>query len=522
MFSMNATPLTLLLSALLLSTKTSAEPVSGEASSKSLQVTHNPYASLWNENEEDIAAFLRPRWKTSKLANFRKRELSHYGEGLATGKNRSKRSRGKQCSSDNGGLIQDVIDGTIHGLKHFIHHGWKHDEEWGVALMKAENSEMDNEFLVEVEFGTPKKRTKKQVLKMVFDTGSPDTWVYSPACCYAEDHTFFDPSKSRTFSNRTVVDGKPTRAPDGTPGQKFDASYGSGSTLGYMGIDTVSFSNERIQVENQTIALATSLTASRASRAMEGLMGLSAGIGSVQDGATTTPFEAMSKAGQLNQTYLSCTLVKADRETGKNGGGQYVLGEIDSSRLKGEITWTPVRSAYFWGTYFDRMSIGDVVLSQPPATTAAPIRYMIDTGSAVINLPSAMARKANQQIQGSFYTNSSQVSQHWLVPCETGTVRYERSLPETKRNKPLSIQIEGTNFTVPVEDLVFYPNSPIPSKYTGGKKNLCYSAIQEGPEEISILGLTFIKNHVVVFDQGGQTLSNRRMGVGKRSDIRYD
>ncbi len=36
---------------------------------------------------------------------------------------------------------------------------------------------------------------------------------------------------------------------------------------------------------------------------------------------------------------------------------------------------------------------------------------------------------------------------------------------------------------------------------------MCYSAFQTGPAQISILGLSFIKNHVVVLDQGGPTLN---------------
>jgi hypothetical protein len=53
---------------------------------------------------------------------------------------------------------------------------------------------------------------------------------------------------------------------------------------------------------------------------------------------------------------------------------------------------------------------------------------------------------------------------------------------------------------------------------------MCYSAFQTGPAQISIIGLSFIKNHVVVLDQGGRnlTVSARRIGLGQRKDVRYD
>ncbi|KAN0061177.1 hypothetical protein ACQY0O_006912 [Thecaphora frezii] len=506
------------------------------AASNIIPVSHQPVKALWNTDDTPICYnFLKQRFveKSNDALNFKrhKRSLSR-SDAIHDDEN----NRLPSLSDLTGGVrrivhgvlsgsLGNVVDGmlgdvedTLDSIESYTRNGWMHDKKFGVVLAKTEDNEADNEFLVNVSFGTP-----GQTLKMVLDTGSPEAWVYSPACCYANNHTFFDPSKSSTFTNRTFVKGVPVAAPKGTPGQDFNVAYSSGTaTQGYVGIDTFGFENGKFKVPGLSLGLATDLTGSRKGREMDGLIGLATGNGTTVDGGWTTAFEAMSQRGMLKQTYLTASLVKADRKTGKDGGGQYVFGEVDRSLLAGDVVWTKVLSAYFWAAYVQKMNVGNVVLAQGNGTTSNPVRYIVDTGTAIISMPPVMAKAANKKIFGSYRSDSDNVQLPWLVPCDTGLKRYERSLPHNKRNKPLQITIEGTQFSMPLEDYVFFPQYPVPASEAGGRKNMCYSAIQEGLTSVTVLGLSWIKNHVVVFDQGGPGLDKRRMAFGKRKDVKYD
>lgn len=486
-----------------------------------LDVSHEPITSLFKaDGTPSHPHFLQSRWVTSELPlDYRKRDLSGTGSKRSSKTCRADKSKPRAEDRKHHGRhsVLNTLDHLGHQVASWIEGGKYHDHSLGIVINKATDNSADNEWLVNVGFGSP-----AQSLKMVFDSGSSDTWVYSPQCCYANNHTFFDPTQSDTFHNRTLVNNLAVPAPDGTPGQAWSSTYGSGSSVsGYVGIDDFTFGQQRLTVDQLPIALVTSIKGSRAGRGMEGLVGLSAGSGSETPGEWTTPFEAMSSRGQINQTYLTATLRKANRNTGKGGGGRYVFGEIDDRLLDGDITWTRALSPYLWAGYFDKMTFGDSLLAAAPGTQDRPIRFMIDTGSAVFYLPPPIVKQINSQIAGSVVANSSSgLAFPYLVPCDTGLKRHER----TAKNPSFNLQVGGTNFTIPKEDYVFYANQPVPAAAAGGKAGMCYSAFQTGPAQISIIGLSFIKNHVVVLDQGGRnlTVSARRIGLGQRKDVRYD
>ena len=331
-------------------------------------------------------------------------------------------------------------------------------------------------------------------MQVVFDTGSPDTWVYSPECCYAQDHSFFQPSDSNTYRNRTVSSSGTARiAAKGTPGADWQIAYGGGSaTEGYIGYDTMSLANQGLRLDQQSVALATAITgASRRTRAMEGLVGLSNGASSQAPGGWTTPLESLAKDGRLSKPYLTAALVKANRRTGAGGGGNYILGGTDLSLQAGPVVWTPVTSTIYWGITYDDMQFADAGSIIPDQTTRSLI---VDTGSALINLPKAAAKQANEQLYGSQYSSALR---YWLVPCDTGLPEYEAGLEASAKNQPFVVVIEGQSFAVPPEDFVFYPNSPVPASNADGQSRMCISAFQAGPDQFAILGATFIKNHLV-------------------------
>ncbi|KAL9934534.1 hypothetical protein V8E36_006309 [Tilletia maclaganii] len=391
------------------------------------------------------------------------------------------------------------------------------DGKFGIAVASTSNEEADNEWLTTLGVGTP-----PQNLQVVLDTGSPDTWVYSPSCCYQNDRNYFKPSRSLTYSNRTVVAGQAVRARPGKPGQKWSVTYGNGYSTanGYVGIDNLTLGdsnnlrNPPLQAAELPIALITSMTgSSRAGRAMEGLVGLTPSITSDTDGGWTSPMERLISTGKLAQPYLSATLGRADRATGKNGGGRYLFGAVDNSAIRdGEsVAWVNTTSTYYWGTNYDSMRMGSTNIV-PPNTVQ---RIIIDTGSALLNLPSAITQNANNLIKGSYYDGNSGV---WLVPCKVGDADYEASLADADKTLSYWLGIAGSSFGVSPLDMVFSPNTPLVPANATSSTDYCYSAFQVGPNAVSIVGGSFLKNHMVTFDFGPPPFTARRIGFANRTD----
>ncbi|PWN44523.1 acid protease [Ceraceosorus guamensis] len=406
---------------------------------------------------------------------------------------------------------QGTSDGDI--TKRGENRRWVGDEGLGLSIARASNTQRDNEWLIEVGVGSP-----SQPIKMVVDTGSADSWMYSPSCCYGKSHHYFDPAASSTFSNRTLsTKGRPIRAASGVQGQWWSTSYAGGSgTDGYLGIDTMRIGNPSVNVPDSTIGLALAVNGQqRASRKMEGLLGFSPGALSPTRGGWVTPFEKMTRDGTLAYPVLTANLLKADRRTGKGGGGQYTFGDVKQPNMDGEMKWIDSTSTYYWGAHGAGLRMGDHHLNDDDHNK----RFILDTGSSILYLSSRSAALGNAQIAGSYYAAESSLGTKWLVPCATGLVEYERQLPPGQRTPPFWVDLDGAQFAIPAEDLVFWPNSPIDPSETGGRENMCFSTIQEGSEQLAVIGTAFIKNHIVSFAFTDNKATNRRIGIANRSDV---
>ncbi|CAO1613658.1 unnamed protein product [Sympodiomycopsis kandeliae] len=405
------------------------------------------------------------------------------------------------------GLVNDLLS----GLK------WKDEDEWGIAIAKLENHHQDNEWLAEIGFGTP-----EQDLKIVLDTGSAGGWIYSPECCYASNHSYFDPSKSWTFANRTVVNGTPVRANDSTtPGTPWNSTYGGAGNgvAGYLVYDSVEIAQGAITVDNVTTALVTKLTGnpnSRINRKMEGLIGLMPARvidTDIPGGNWTSPLEEAIRQKQIGKPYLSATYVKANRRTGKGGGGRYTFGDVDHSALHGDLNWVNVSSVTYWGLSFDSVKYGANDTIQDPKDSYQ--RAIIDTGTALVLLTPAVADGINSRIHGS-YKRPNTTTSPWLIPCRTGLPEYELLLPSSNKTQPLTITINNQLYTIPISDFPFWPLEPV-------QNNLCLSAFQPTTTAFSIIGDVFIKNQAITFDFGSNSDSGfttgRRIGFGQRRDL---
>lgn len=111
---------------------------------------------------------------------------------------------------------------------------------------------------------------------------------------------------------------------------------------------------------------------------------------------------------------------------------------------------------------------------------------VLDTGSALISLPREAAALLNGAIPGSLFVKELG---RWAIPCATGLggPADRNPLSSSSSSSPpppppppaapvISFGIGRTTFPIPVSDLVFFPNDPLPPSLTGGRDGLCFSA----------------------------------------------
>ena len=157
----------------------------------------------------------------------------------------------------------------------------KKDASGNTGEVPAQDIQNDSEYLAQVGIGSP-----AQTLKLDFDTGSADLWVFSEELsssvqtqAKASGHAIFNSSGSSTWKE--------------SPGQSWQIQHGDGSTAsGNVGTDTLTVGG--LTIQNQAIETAKQLSSQFQKGAGDGLLGLAFGsINTVQPVAVKTPVENM-------------------------------------------------------------------------------------------------------------------------------------------------------------------------------------------------------------------------------------
>ncbi|KAL3424299.1 eukaryotic aspartyl protease [Phlyctema vagabunda] len=344
--------------------------------------------------------------------------------------------------------------------------------------VSADDQQNDSLYLSDVSIGTP-----PQTLKLDFDTGSSDLWVWStklPSSITSKgsDHTIFDPSKSSTYKEASK--------------SKWKISYGdSSSASGVVGTDNVTIGG--LTVQNQAIELASKLSDQFVQGVGDGLLGLAWGsINTVTPTPVKTPVENMISQEDIPQTAELFTAKLGswrDADEADKGEGFYTFGYIDQDVVKAsgeEIYYTPVdNSQGFWMFDSTSATVNGKTVAQSGNTAIA------DTGTTLALVSDETCEAIYAAIPGSKY---DQTQQGYVFPTDTT----EDKLPV------VTFAVGEKQFAVAKEDLGF----------ADAGNGMVYGGIQSrGSLTFDILGDTFLKGIYAIFDQG-----NVRFGAVQRKE----
>ncbi|KAI1270073.1 eukaryotic aspartyl protease [Xylariaceae sp. FL1019] len=347
--------------------------------------------------------------------------------------------------------------------------------------VSAEDIQNDSLYLCKCLIGTP-----PQNVMLDFDTGSADTWTFSPALPQKDTthHNVFDPKKSST--------AKPLQ------GKKWKISYGDGSAAsGTCYSDVLALGG--LKITGQTIETADKLSKTFISGTGDGLLGLAfSKINTVTKSGfadpQATPVENMIKEKDIPSS--SALFTSAFYSTRDDASEQsfYTFGWIDEDLVKKsgeEIHWTEVdNSQGFWSVSSEASSVNGQAIPQSNNTA------IIDTGTTLAMVADKVVEKLYAQIPGATYDWSNQ---GYIIPASITVDK----LPE------FTVSIGDKKFVIQKEDLLFALNEDGKSWYGGVQSR--------GNLSFDILGDVFLKSVYAIWDIG-----NRRFGAVPKLEKRQN
>ncbi|RAL64682.1 hypothetical protein DID88_001714 [Monilinia fructigena] len=312
---------------------------------------------------------------------------------------------------------------------------------------------LNAQYFSEITIGTP-----PQTFKVVLDTGSSNLWVPSTECgsiaCYL--HTKYDSSSSSTYKKN---------------GTSFEIRYGSGSLSGFTSKDVMSIGD--LKIKDQVFAEATEEPGlAFAFGRFDGILGL--GYDTISVNKIVPPFYSMIDQGLLDEPVFAFYLgdSTADAE-----GSEAIFGGVNKDHYEGKITEIPLRRKAYWEVDLDAISFGDAKAELDNTGV------ILDTGTSLIALPTALAELLNKEIGAKKSWNGQ-----YTVDCAK-----RDSLPD------LTFTLSGHEFPI------------TPYDYILEIQESCISTIMgmDFPEPVgplAILGDAFLRKYYSVYDLGKNTV----------------
>ncbi|KAJ3074025.1 hypothetical protein HDU98_012312 [Podochytrium sp. JEL0797] len=378
---------------------------------------------------------------------------------------------------------------------------WTRDSDVGagVALMGRDGKEivvgLDNHMntihFVDVTFGTP-----TQQFKLMLDTGSNQLWVGSKHCqdtFQCNNLNTFNPAASSTFK-------------DTSAGVFTNITYGKGFVEGLVGTDVIGFAGTSVpDMPFMVVASEDEDFRKQINGTSDGIMGLAyvGGLDGIQnvtgvDDGTLTPtvVKNLIAGGRVESPVFSIALASVapgvSTVDGKSGGSFVLGGIVNASYYTGNFTYVPATSDVAKGYYWTvPISAFQTVSSSAKAITVPPkLHAVVDSGSSmmaidyntytkqVLPILSASASLLFSQ-NITLLESCSDISK---LPSLTFSMQPGAVFTLTPQQYVLQLKVEGT--TACAVGIL-----PISMKTKSG-------------ETLWILGETFMRSYVTVFDYG--------------------
>ncbi|KAL4787005.1 aspartic peptidase domain-containing protein [Aspergillus varians] len=365
--------------------------------------------------------------------------------------------------------------------------------------------------------------------QLLVDTGSSDTFViedeFDCVATLTQGGSLFNISQSVCgYSNATyTIDQSNTF--ERISNESFQAIYGAGIARGIMGLEDIALGG--VTVPDQRFGLVNWSTPMNLGAS--GVLGLAYPLmtsayelnGTIEEDdlnyqGEVQPYNPLfvdMYTRGLVDSYFSLALKRLDSDAESGDGGQMVLGGLPDTQVLGD--WVSVPAEYYnisgsvasngtrrrsyWATTVQSISYGD------NSNYTQAYQTIIDSGAPLSSVPRSVAEEYNQLFSPKGTWSDTQ--QAYVVDCDA-------TVPD------FDVEVGGKVFTLDHADLVLHTGSGT------GDEELCLSAITrplqtefaEGEDddddededddassettELYILGASFLKNVVAVFDFG--------------------
>lgn len=266
----------------------------------------------------------------------------------------------------------------------------------------------DFEYLGNITIGTP-----QQGFSVVLDTGSSNLWVPDSMCgvtvgkscssaCIAqgslcplvcEEHCCSIWSKICAQKHRFSSSASSTYKANGA---KWHIQYGSGSSSGFLGEDTVRFGAEgtnQLVVPNTTFGQALVLSPAFRGPEMDGILGLA--FQRLAVGNVLPPLDNAWNQGLLDEPIFTVWLEHKGASEGVPGG-QFTYGGLDNEHCESDIVYQPLSAALWWMFTMKSMSLGTY------RSNASSYQVISDTGTSFIGGPSNVMKSIASQLGANY------------------------------------------------------------------------------------------------------------------------
>ena len=285
-----------------------------------------------------------------------------------------------------------------------------------------------------------------QTFDMIFDTGSSDFWVYSNESSIYQslDHPVYIPTASAEL----------------LPNYTWSIAYTYGDKIsGVVFRDVVKVGP--VIAEKQSVQSATII---QPEVSADGIVGLASSLlNTVKPVKQKTLFDTLEPT--LQRKVFAANLKP------KGTTGSWDFGYIDKSKYTGEIAYAPlVNGSKYW-----EISVNEYAVGEGSFGNATVGSVIVDSGTSLVYLPSAVVEDYYSKIEGYEYTQG----ESHVFPCNSTVPDFHFKI---QGGAILSILGKDVNFAV-------YDRA----------KGTCAGAIaSQLKSKYSILGSMFMKNYYVI------------------------